>query len=276
MTPQPPPYPFVDLALARRLERTEATANARSVEARARLWPERGAAWIDVRGAYAMFDGADSPLTQTFGVGLFEEPAPADLDAIERFYAERGAPAFHEVSPFAHPTLFALLGERAYRPFEFTSVMFRPLGKPDAGAGTPVRVRVARPDEEDRWTRTAAAGWSEFPEVKDFVADIGRLAMANPDATCFVAELNDEPIATGMLVFHGSVALFAGASTVPRHRGKGAQLALLDARMRHAAKRGCDLAMMCAAPGSASQRNAERHGFRIAYTRIKFKVTSAG
>jgi hypothetical protein len=27
---------------------------------------------------------------------------------------------------------------------------------------------------------------------------------------------------------------------------------------------------MGALPGSGSQRNAERHGFRIAYTRIKF------
>ena len=29
--------------------------------------------------------------------------------------------------------------------------------------------------------------------------------------------------------------------------------------------------MMCAQPGSASQRNAERHGFRIAYTRMKWR-----
>ena len=38
------------------------------------------------------------------------------------------------------------------------------------------------------------------------------------------------------------------------------------------AEQGCDLAMMGAAPGSASQRNAERHGFRIAYTRIKWRL----
>jgi hypothetical protein len=52
----------------------------------------------------------------------------------------------------------------------------------------------------------------------------------------------------------------------PKGRRNGAQLALLDARMRHAAAHGCDLALMGAAPGSGSQRNAERHGFRIAYT----------
>ena len=38
-----------------------------------------------------------------------------------------------------------------------------------------------------------------------------------------------------------------------------------------AAAQGCDIALMGALPGSGSQRNAERHGFRIAYTRIKWK-----
>jgi hypothetical protein len=33
---------------------------------------------------------------------------------------------------------------------------------------------------------------------------------------------------------------------------------------------GCDLAMVCTEPGSGSQRNAERQGFQIAYTRIKW------
>ena len=44
--------------------------------------------------------------------------------------------------------------------------------------------------------------------------------------------------------------------------------------LAYAADQGCDLAMMCALPGSGSQRNAERHGFRIAYTRIKWQLPS--
>jgi hypothetical protein len=32
---------------------------------------------------------------------------------------------------------------------------------------------------------------------------------------------------------------------------------------------------MVAQPGSASQRNAERHGFRIAYTRTKWQLHEA-
>ena len=60
---------FSDLALARRLERQEAMGGARFVEARNRVSPEAGAQWIEIAGAYAMFDGPGSPITQTFGSG---------------------------------------------------------------------------------------------------------------------------------------------------------------------------------------------------------------
>ena len=80
-------YPFADLSLARRLERAEAEGCARFVEARSRLVLDSGAAWIDVAGTYAMFDGPSSPLTQTFGFGLFAPPAAENRIDLERFSA---------------------------------------------------------------------------------------------------------------------------------------------------------------------------------------------
>jgi hypothetical protein len=44
--------------------------------------------------------------------------------------------------------------------------------------------------------------------------------------------------------------------------------------MRYAFEHRCELAMMVAVPGSDSQRNAERKGFRIAYTRTKWQLCS--
>ena len=86
----------------------------------------------------------------------------------------------------------------------------------------------------------------------------------------YFAEIEGQPAATGAMAIHDGVALLAGAATVPEWRNRGAQRALLEHRLGRAAEAGCDLAMMGAAPGSASQRNAERQGFRIAYTRIKW------
>lgn len=265
-------YPLADRTLSRRLERCEARTNAAFIEARARLAPEVGAAWIERAGAYAMFDGVGSPLTQTFGLGIFETPAAADLDVIEEFFTSRGAAAFHEVSPMADFETVNLLTARGYRVVEMTSVMYRPLAAFPA-ADSPVQTRLANADEVDLWASVAADGWSEFAEVAPIMYDLARVAASA--SLVFFAELDGRPVGTGALAIHDGVALLAGASTIPSARNRGAQRALLDARLAFAAAQGCDLAMLCAAPGSSSQRNGERQGFRIGYTRTKWGLNSS-
>ena len=76
-------------------------------------------------GAWAVFDTVDSPVTQTFGLGVFEELTSEALDTIERFFLDRGAPVFHEVSPFAGVAALDLLCARNYKPVEISSVLFR-------------------------------------------------------------------------------------------------------------------------------------------------------
>ena len=272
-------FPFSDRALSRRLERAEAEANARFVEARARAAPESGAQWISVAGAYAMFDGVSSPCTQTFGLGLFDPITSVELGKLEAFFRERGAPVFHEVSPLCGLELLPLLAERGYQPIELTSVMYRPIaaGSISSEAAGSVTTRIAREGEHELWAATAARGWStETAAQGDFMRDLGRVQAQRKGGAAFFAELDGRPIAAGALSLHEGVALLAGASTVPEGRRRGAQLALLDARLRHAREQGCDIAMMGALPGSGSQRNAERHGFRIAYTRIKWAQPAAG
>ena len=269
-----PAFPFADIALARRLERAEATSNARAVEARARLRPESGAAWIEVAGAFAMFDGPASPITQTFGLGTFQLPTIAELETIESFYATRGAPVFHEISPLADPALVPMLSGRGYQPFEFTSVMYRPIGPTAArnGGATAGRVdvRLIGESEAEVFARTSAEGWREFGHA-DFMYAMQRVYAASEGIRLFLAEVDGRPIATASLMLCDGVAHLAGASTIPDGRKRGAQNALLDGRLQYAAAHGCDVALMGALPGSGSQRNAERHGFRIAYTRIKWK-----
>jgi GNAT superfamily N-acetyltransferase len=56
-----------------------------------------------------------------------------------------------------------------------------------------------------------------------------------------------------------------GAGTLPAERRRGVQAALLQARLADAAARGCDLAIITVQP--VSQRNVQRHGFELLYTR---------
>ena len=104
----------------------------------------------------------------------------------------------------------------------------------------------------------------------------GRVVASSKGVLTYVGEIEGRIAATAAMVLHGGVALLAGASTIPSARRQGAQAALLAARLRDAAARGCDVAMMVAQPGSASQRNAERNGFRVAYTRLKWRRPAGG
>jgi GNAT superfamily N-acetyltransferase len=269
--------PFSDLSLARRLERAEGRSNADFVEARAKLSPESGAEWIEVAGAYAMFDGIGSPLTQTFGLGVFDPVTRTDMEKLEEFFQQRGAHVHHEVSPLAEASLLTLFNERGYRPIELTSVMYRPIGR-GVQLASPrnekVQSRLMRDGEEDLWAQTAAKGWSELVEFTDMMLELSSIIAKRAGGRSFLAEIDGRPIATGAMFIHEGVALLAGASTIPGGRRQGAQLALLESRLRYAVEIGCDIAMMCALPGSASQRNAERQGFRVAYTRIKWSLIS--
>lgn len=260
---------FSDLDLARRLERCEARSSAAFVEARARLSADSGAAWTEHAGAYAMFDGIGSPLSQTFGFGIFTPPSDDDLATLEQFLTSRGAEPFHEVSPLAGNESLAILSTHGYRPVELTSVMFRPIPS-EFAEETLVRTRIAGATDVELWAETAAEGWSEFPDLATFVHGFARISATSEGTSPFFAEIEGRAVATGALAIHGGVALLAGASTIPSARRQGAQRALLEARLRYAAQQGCDLAMMCAQPGSTSQKNAERQGFRIAYTRTKW------
>jgi hypothetical protein len=268
---------FSDKTLSQKLERTESRASADFVETRARLDPSSGATWIDVAGAYAMFDGPESPITQTFGLGLFDEITSDRLDQLEKFFQARAASVDHEVSPMADPSLIPLLNSRGYHPVEMTSVMYRDLNESHAplwqSPKFDIQTRVIDESEAELWARTSASGWStEMEGLAEFMLAFGRISARCTGAYPFLAELDRTPVATGMLFIYDDVCLLAGASTVTEGRNRGAQTALLAARLRLAYDRGCRLAMMGAAPGSQSQKNAEKSGFRIAYTRTKWHL----
>ncbi len=272
--PTPTPRLVTDLTLSRRLERAEAAANAAFVESRRERDDSSGATWREIGGTYAMFDGVGSPLTQTFGLGLFADLSDQDLDAIEAFFTGHGAELNHEVSPMADPATLAMLPARGYRPVEFTTVLYMPL--PDsipAGhdtAPSPISARRIGTDELASWSDASARGWGASPELATSMHEFGTVSGQSHGTACFVAEQDGAIIATAAVAIHNGVALLAGASTIAEWRGRGAQTALLAARLAYAADQGCDLAVVGAAPGSTSQVNAERQGFRIAYTRLKW------
>lgn len=269
---------FSDKKFSQRLERAEATANANFVEIRAKYDPEINAEWTNVNGTYALFDGVDSPATQTFGLGLFSEVNHTDLDQIETFFKKRNAPVFHEVSPLSDPSLLLFLSSRGYHPIELTNVMYKPLAHIEnkkENINPSITTRVIAAEEADLWAKVVSEGWAtEMPDNGKMMLQFAKISARCTGALPYLAELDGMAIATGMLFICGDVAMLAGASTIPEGRNKGAQNALLHSRLRHATQQGCTLAVMAASPGSQSQKNAQKNGFMIAYTRTKWQLQS--
>jgi len=268
---------FMDLTLSRRLERTEGAIATTFPAVQQEVAPELGATWHDFDGTYAIFDGVTSPMTQTFGLGMFGAVTPEALSAIEDFFETRGAAVMHEVSPLAGVETLALLVDRGYRPIELSTVLVQEItGRMEAPSSLTLHVRTAEAADRGAWIDTSVAGWSEDPTFASLIRPIAHVASANRAMLHFMVEREGAPIATASMGIHDGVALLAGASTIPSGRGLGAQGMLLWARLAEARRRGCEIAMMITAPGGTSQRNAERRGFRVAYTRTKWRLARRG
>ena len=148
---------FADLELSRRLERTEGSGCVDHAKAHREVDPESGAEWCEIAGTFVVFDGAESPITQTFGLGLYEEATTSALDEIEDFYRERGSAVHHEVSPFAGLRPLELLCDRGYRPEELSSVMYQPIQAPSGKEDAKIQVRPISTGEAEVWAEAKAA-----------------------------------------------------------------------------------------------------------------------
>ena len=265
---------FADLAIARRLETTDALAGVEFARSWARFNSFTGEVFLPVAGGHAGFGGVDSPLTQAFGLGLNGPVTEADMAAMEDFYRGHKSAVNIETCPLADPSLLKLLNERGYRRIEYSNVFVRELID-DARREWPdptSKIRVRRPaeNEAESYSLVVVKSFFENTEIPPEFLNIFKSCFYAAGAFFFLAEIDGVPAGGGMMSIHQGVASFGGAGTLPEFRNRGVQRALLLARIAFAAESGCDLAMVAANPGSGSQRNVERLGFRVVYTRTKF------
>jgi GNAT superfamily N-acetyltransferase len=111
---------------------------------------------------------------------------------------------------------------------------------------------------------TPCASHEEFP--RDVLASAER-DFASAGVVSYIALRGGAVAGGGSRRMAEGVAQLAGAATVPAHRRRGAQAALLAARLADAAAAGCDIAVVTTQPGSTSQHNVQRHGFHLLYAR---------
>jgi GNAT superfamily N-acetyltransferase len=267
---------FLDLDLARRIEMAECHAAVETAQTLERVRPESKSAIESIAGGFAIFAGANSPVTQAVGMGLNGTVSEEGFDRLEAFYRGRSEPVRVETCPLADASLFEHFGKRGYRVTEFTNVMALPLknhGATETWPPPPLGVTIERTGREliDLWTLTVSQGFSENAAVPQELLDVMKMFAQGPSAECYLARVDGKVAGGGSLVLRDAVAGLFGASTLPAFRKHGVQSALLHARLARAAEAGCDLAVCLARPGSTSQRNIVRSGFQVLYTRVKFE-----
>jgi GNAT superfamily N-acetyltransferase len=243
----------------------------------------------EIGGASAVFAGAGQPINKLAGLGfagVLEEAAIVDL---ERAYDARNAELRVELATLADPSVGVLLTRRGYELVGYENVLGLSLDGDAIDGLTQAReadvarglvVSQAGPDETRPWIETVADGFSapdQFdgpPPTESFERDaIVEMFSASSGAegmTLYLARRDGVVAGGGASRIARRLVQLAGAATLPPHRRRGVQSALLRARLLDAARRGGDLAIVTTEPGSTSQENVQRAGFSLLYARAVF------
>jgi len=239
-------------------------------------------------GGAALYSSAGSPLNKVVGLGFAGPVDGEQLGAIEREYAARRAPVHVELSSLGDPSIGALLTSRGYRLVGFENVLGRSLPKdnePGLAVNGSSTIEVDRAADLEEWLDTVVTGFSVpdmagVPSHESFPREILEAVMremAGADGLMrYVARL-DGAVAGGASMRTGNgIAQLCGAATLPAQRRRGIQSALLHHRLEKAAAAGCDVAVVTTQPGSTSQKNVQRNGFELLYTRAVLVLAVSG
>lgn len=262
---------FVDKGLARRLESAEEMPQVHHAGILQKIQPEIGAAAEQICGGHMVFAGLGSPVGRAVGMGLDRDLTREDLERIEAFYRAHAAPAQVDVCPLHDPGLLEMFKQRGYAMAELNNVLWRRLrkGEPLAPPPAGVEFRRGRDEEAKAFADILARSFHDKVQVPEGFHQMLAPMFQFPGGVRFVACVDGEMVGVGaglIIPEHKVFALF-GAGTLPEFRGRGIQTTLLGLRMKLAAEAGCELAVIVTQGGTTSQRNAERLGFRVAYSK---------
>lgn len=207
-------------------------------------------------------EAPDSPmLNRIVGLGRNEAATEAGLD---RALAAIGddVTCYVAVAPGAQPSAVEhWLGARGLEP-GWGWMAFRRAVADSPTAKTSLRLVEVDRETADAFGRVVATGYALPDAIVPFCSRAHELGW-----DCWLALDGDEPVAAaGVWVAEGAGYL-GFAATLPEHRGKGAQSALLSARIRRARERRCDTVLTETGesrdgrPGN-SYRNIVRAGFQ--------------
>ena len=140
-------------------------------------------------------------------------------------------------------------------------------------AQSDLHVELAGSDRADDFGRVVGGGF----EMPEWLQPLAVNVVGRPGWSCYAAYDGEAPAGVGALFTQDAVGWLGFGATLPEYRGRGAQSAILAARIEDARKQGC--ATVVTETGeleegrpSSSYRNILRAGFREAYVRPNYRA----
>ncbi len=262
-----------DEALAARIEALAAAEARRFTRTAQGLDSLSPAVYLDIADGAAAYLAPESPMNRAMGLGMVSPVEDDDLVELEQFYLERDVSPQMGVCPLSHPSLLEGLSARGWQADGFENVLARTLGSGDAPSPheLPQGIEIREVDDDESralWKLVAATGFSWPLTPADAQLELGEIVVNRPGTRLLLAFHEGRAAGAAELMIEDGVAWLSADATLVQFRGRGVQQALQLHRLALGAAAGCDLAVSEAAPGSGSQRNMERIGFRVAYTRL--------
>ncbi|MGA8437293.1 MAG: GNAT family N-acetyltransferase [Candidatus Sulfotelmatobacter sp.] len=261
---------FVDKTLARRFEAAEEIPQVLYARAFQKIRPEMGAAEEEICGGHMIFAGRGSPIGRATGLGLDRTFTVEDLNRAEDFYRLRKAPSQVDLCPLHDPAVFEMFKQRGYGIAELNNVLYRRLDPKEKFPEAPAGCEVRRGRAEEARELGGIVERAFFPDgAPEAFQDLLTPLYQMDGAVTFAARVEGKMVACGaglVIPEHGIFAV-CGAGTAAEFRGRGLQTALLRVRLAAAAEAGCEFAVVITNGGAASERNCERLGFRVAYSK---------
>jgi GNAT superfamily N-acetyltransferase len=238
--------------------------------------PQPGVAMRELDGAICTAATADPEsriLNRAVGLGLDTPLTEEQLDAAIDFFEELGVTWFVSLAPEAGSDALSLLESQGFVA-DYAWAKFTRAADDAPRTETALRVECVGAEHARVFGEIVQRCYGFAPFAADWMEQLPATSWR-----CYLALDGNEPAAAGALYVSERMGYLSFAATLPEHRRKGAQNALLARRIRDAREAGCDLVVTetgerIAGRPSNSYRNIERAGFELAYLRPNYRAPS--
>jgi GNAT superfamily N-acetyltransferase len=236
------------------------------------IWCSLRARWCDnhdLGGAHAFSHNLvkNGFFHRIVQVSVADDGVDRLIDDALRLYQEQHFDCMFTVSPKDRPEDFAEhLLRREFKEGIRSSAMIYDRPPDTPGVERMVQVRVIDRGEYDIWADVMCRSFEFAAEM----GEVGRLALDSPDARCYLALVDGEPVGTTLLFSQSGMGYIDLVGTLPAHRRKSVASTLVMRAVKDSQALGNRWTSLESEAGGEIEGMYENLGFRSVYHRQRY------